>query len=636
MGASPVINKKSTVLKKKTPVVDDDILKYKFFYFILFALIFLINFLFQKGVSDSIIRRSWGLNNFSYFPWGIQLFVLLLLFLVAIPTVNNRLQMFIKNGFAATWNIKISRLHKIGLFLVTSFIISIFLYCFRIKYDLLGDMNLRIPQTVKGDYVHDEYFTMYLLHYINIILEKYFHFIPHQTFVFCSIASGFLFSFFGLLIADQIVATIGSKMFFFFFYLFCGSLLFFCGYVEIYAFPALAVSVYIYVSLLYLKNKIKFIFVPLAFLIVAVALHLEQIFLFPSLLFLVAKKYKFSDKVNIINILLLFFLSVPTIYFLNNKFVLTTLTPLTKDHRFPDYYTLLSISHIWEWFNSQFLGCAASLFLFIIILIKVIRKKIFMDEISKFLLCSTIFGISLVFVFNKMRGSGDWDICSFPSITLNMFVAYIMLTQFSVIYSVRKCFYILSLSVLFNALCCLAWIGINSRANSSLAKITDMLVGDPAYYYQTHLPAEMGLAFNLQSNGLKDKSMEFFEISYKKYRLKEPRAINNYANRLLAIQQVEKAIPVLEDMIQLYPGYINAYPVLFSVYEKEHMNEKKYALAKRLAALYDKYPKDVLQAAHKDFLLSVFGFLYQTSLQKQDAQVSQAAAIRINALRAYQ
>ncbi len=334
---------------------------------------------------------------------------------------------------------------KLLVFTAISLLLTLLLFAFRIKYDFLGDRDIRVHQSVAGTFVKDEYLTMYLLHYINLVCVKFFHFNPHQTFVLHSLGAGFCFFFLGLLIADVLFDSLEKFILFFLFYISIGTILVFCGYVEIYAFPAASVSLYAYLALLYLKNKAK-LALPLIALIFAMALHLEQVSLIPSFFFLAFRNTEFFSKINIKLVLILFAASVPGIYLLNSIFTLDPelLTPLTQNAKYPLFYTAFSWSHIWEFFNSQTLSSGILVFLIVPILIALFRKQIVADEYSMFLLIMYLFSLVIMFTANTMRGSADWDICSFPAISLSMFVAYTFLARFNTLYSGIKLFYVLS------------------------------------------------------------------------------------------------------------------------------------------------------------------------------------------------
>jgi hypothetical protein len=312
----------------------------------------LINILFQNGVNSIIIKRSWGMNNYSYFPWCIQAFVFISLYVLSIPYINNSLSQIIQKHVKGLDEKVIGSFKKICLFIGISLVASMLFYFFKVKYHLLGDMDLRVSQSAEGKYVSDEYLTMYLMHVLNNVLHPLLHFKPHQVFVFASVAAGFSFCFLGLLIADLLFNDVFSVTVFFLFYITIGNILIFCGYTEIYAIPAASASLYMYTALLFLKKRVNIIF-PFLCLALAVALHKEQISLLPSFIFLATRKIKLVKRIDVTLILVLFLLSIPLIYVLNGFLNLQELMPLVKDPKNQQLNTLFSPSYWWELIYKQ-------------------------------------------------------------------------------------------------------------------------------------------------------------------------------------------------------------------------------------------------------------------------------------------
>jgi hypothetical protein len=627
----PKPNKKPVIPKLNDADKDNNLAFYSYFFLSFISLILIVNILFQKGITNPMINRSWGLNNFSYFPWWIQALVFIILFALAIPVVNYAFRLFIQklaNGIKEKFT---GKFKKTIWFIGISALITFLFYLFRVKYDLLGDMNLRVSQTVDGKYVDDEYLTMYLMHYLNVVLQNLLHFTPHRTFVFASIASGFFFCFLGLLIADLLFEDVRAIIVFFLFYMSIGTILFFCGYTEIYAIPAASVSLYMYAALLYLKKKASII-LPFLCMVLAVELHKEQISVLPSFIFLATRKMQILKKLDAKIILILFLISIPLIYVLNGFLNLQSLMPLVKDKQVPELNTLFSFSYWWELFNSQYISSGILLFLFVFIFFKTLKGQIKLDDYSKFLLITVLFIYSIIFTMNKERGSGDWDVCSFPAIYLNMFVGYIALTQWESMYSQRKLFYILSIALLLNTFSCWAWVGLNS-GKKSLDKVENMLLTDPGYYYKVYMPSESEIAFLYNKYGMHNRAREFYRESYEKYKRQYRFTVSNYAGILVLDGDTDKATPVYEDAVALYPDYLTEYFVLFGIYDKRKQYEKTYNLAKLYVAAYERNTENILNNEYaKNILANSVNLLYQSSLARNDTTVNRDAVMMMKQL----
>jgi hypothetical protein len=631
MENSPKANKKVFIPKAFSAINGDNTTYYQYFYLSVVSLLLLVNVLFQSGITNIIIRRAWGMNNFSYFPWWTQVFIFILLFTLAVPFINNAVRLFIQKHIAGMGRKITGKSRKIIRFIGISLVITLLFFLFRVKYDLLGDMDLRVSQSMEGRYITDEYLTMYFMHYLIIFLQKLFLFTPHQIFVFASIVAGFFYSFIGLLIADLLFHDSYTIGIFFLFYICIGTVLVFCGYTEIYAIPAASASLYIYSALLYLKKKVHII-LPFLCLVLTVVLHKEQISLLPSFVFLVTRKLKFLQKIDTKIIFILFLISIPLIYILNAYLHLQELMPLSKDKQFPQFNTFFSFSYWWELVNSQYISSGTLIFLFIIILFKAVKGQIQLDEYSKFFLIATLFIYSIVVTMNKVRGSGDWDVCSFPAIYLSMFVAYTALTQWKIIYSPRKLFYILSTALLLNAFSCWAWIGLNS-GKKSLDKIEDMLLTDPGWYYQAKLPSEGELAVLFDKYGFRDKALDYFRLNYEKYSSISPAAATNYVKMLMKNKDTDKVIPVLENTVAEHPFFFNGYYLLFKIYQKREQYDLIYNKTKFFITMYDKNPTLVIgDDEGKNFLQNCLVYLYKTSLAKHDTLTTQDVLLKMQQL----
>ncbi len=627
-----VISKKPGIPVAKVPVVIENNLKNLFYSFlVIFILHFLINWFFQEKNSNVVFARSWGINNFSYYSIVIQITFYSVLILLAFPVVNEKIFLIYNKTNSFSENGIINRNYfRLIIFFFFSVLIAYLFYLFKVKYDLLGDMNLRIIQTLKQEYVKEEYLTMYMLYQLYEYLYNHFHLNGHQVFVLQSVFTGFLFCFFSFLTADLLMKKLNSKILFFLFYISMGTALLFCGYVEIYSMPALIALIYLYFSLLFLKGKIKITAVFIV-LMLAIFFHKLLICFIPSFLFLFFKKINKADNIRTRHIILFSVISIFLIYLINSQFSFARLTPLMQSHSKTNSITLFSFSHLYEFLNSQLLSSGLSLFLLIFILIKSYRRKIKPDDISKFLLTAYMFMLVVVFTTDKMRGSGDWDICSFPSIPLNLFVIYAAINHFGQIYSRRKIFYLLSVIGIFNFINAVTWIEINS-GNKSTKKVSDMLIGDPASYYKT-LPAEMGLARNFELHGLKGEALLWHEAGYKKYSYKNPNASFNYAIALESRKREDEAILIYENTVQTFPYFINSYQRLFLIYEKRKEYNNSFKLSKSMVTAYDQNPDAMIKAAGKDFLLNIFSYVYQVSLSQRDFETSKSMEEKINRIK---
>lgn len=629
------MSKKPVKEEKKAFEPDGNLGNYRVLFIALIIFIAVINFLFQQGQRQTFIQRSWGLNDFSYFPVLAQLIILVLLVFAALPSFNGKINGQIERLGSWLDTKKAKRILRILSFGGIALVLTILLYVFKIKYDFLGDRDIRIDQSVKGIYVTDEYLTMFLMHYLNNFLSHLFHFTPHRSFVFLSIAAGFVYFFVTLLISDLLFEKHKHKIIFFLFCISISTIMVFSGYTEIYAFPAASVVVYIYAGILCLKQKINFI-LSFLFLAFAIALHLEQVSLIPSFVFLVIYRYKFAVKLGLPLLLALAVVAVPAIYIIYPILHLdpSTVVPLRPDPQYPDEYTLLSLTHFREFLNSQFLSSGILLLVIPMVLYTIYKKKIQLDNISKFLLINVLFSIVIVFTANSMMGSADWDICSFPAISAAMFIAYIFIKQLNTIYAPKKISYVLVFALIFNTLNCWAWIGVNA-SDRSIKKIKDMMTGDPGYYYQVYMPAEIHLSSTYFACKLTSEAEAAVRIGYDMYGKTYSRAAFQYVAMVLHKGDTAEAIRALKDMISRFPLAEHAMAELAVIYENRHMYVDEYILGKISEKVFAKDPQKAVQMATKPYLGHIFSYTFNYASMHNDTAVVKKTQQLLQVLQQY-
>jgi hypothetical protein len=88
--------------------------------------------------------RTWGFDNIFYYPWMVAF-----LAIACIPSINKWIYVILKCDL------------KINIWWAG--IISTFFFAMgRVKYNFLGDMDLRVEQFVKQEYVGTETLTMWI------------------------------------------------------------------------------------------------------------------------------------------------------------------------------------------------------------------------------------------------------------------------------------------------------------------------------------------------------------------------------------------------------------------------------------------------------------------------------------------
>ncbi|GHT24404.1 hypothetical protein AGMMS4957_17350 [Bacteroidia bacterium] len=371
------------------------------------------------------VTRGWGLNHIAFFdPWVIGVFYVLLL-CFWLPQTNQWLVAQI-TALSGAPIISFLRKHRYALFAILSLVAVGIFHLMKIKYILLGDLGLRIMQIENGEIMHEEYLSMWILNRLYVWLHAHFNFTGYQTVELVDYIVGAPFIFFSLCTANLLGNTFLKKAAAFVIStLSCTILLHFCGYNEMYAFALLFLQLYLFTSLLCLKDKIH-IAVPAFILFAGIAFHLMLVCMLPSLIFLfygkaLWKRPFFKNKKTIFWIVLV---SLPFLYLAFQKFARPMMLPLESTE---SAYTLFSIAHFKEFFNSQLLGGGVGFLIWLMILIYSIVFKVKYNLTAWFFFIASLSIVGLMFVFAAGRGLGDWDIFAFAAVVFNLSNAGILL-----------------------------------------------------------------------------------------------------------------------------------------------------------------------------------------------------------------
>ncbi|GHT44246.1 hypothetical protein AGMMS49965_19540 [Bacteroidia bacterium] len=502
----------------------------------------------------------------------------------------------------------------------------------RIKYVLLGDLYLRIMQVENGEIIREEYLSMWILHHLYVWLHAHFNFTGYQTVKLADYIIGALFIFFSLCTANLLGNTFLKKAAAFVIStLSCTILLQLCGYNEIYAFALLFLQLYLFTSLLYLKDKIH-IAVPTLILFAGIAFHLMLVCMLPSLIFLLYgkilwKRPFFKNKTTILGIVLV---SLPFLYLAFQKFVRHMVLPLELTE---GAYTLFSIAHFKEFFNSQLLGGGVGFLIWLMILIYSIVFKVKYNLTAWFFLIASLSIVGMMVVFNAGRGLGDWDIFAFAAVVFNLSNAGILLgggVQEERICKNLK--YGVLMFAGFSVLHTSAWLLLN-KTDASLKWAKYAYETDP-----THSDNAVVLGDVFYSNNL-EEGLKWYEKSYSegnhaagpKYTLlldklgrkeeflitaeklykadKRPLTAHNYAIALVKLDRKEEACAILEANIKEYPAYPPSYLPLIKVYIEKPDYDALYRVLVQMEYVYTQVPEEFTQRLTQEQLDGFWGVL---------------------------
>ncbi|GHT43951.1 hypothetical protein AGMMS49965_18800 [Bacteroidia bacterium] len=535
------------------------------------------------------VTRGWGLNYIAFFdPWVIGLFYLCLL-CFWLPQTNQylveKITAFSRQSIVATL-----RKHRYALFVVISLCAVGVFHLLRNKYVFLGDFDLiaQIIEKPGAESRPDEYLSMLILSRSYVWLHAHFDFTGVQTMRLADDIVGSLFIFVGLCIANLLGNTFLKKAAVFIIStLSCAILMQFCGYLEVYSLPAFGLQLYLFTSLLYLKDKIHII-VPALVIFTGVALHSMLVCMLPSLVFMfygkvLWKRPFFRSKKTIGGIVVV---SLPFLYMAFNGFAIPMMLPMEDDVRM----TLLSITNFKEFFNSQLLGGGIGFLIWLMLLIYSARGKVKYDFTAWFFLIASLSIAGLLFVFDGMRGSGDWDIYSFAAVVFNLSNARVLLGG-----GVQGCAWSKNLKygILMLAgfsICHTSmWLLIN-RTDASIKWVERALSTDPGSYYKLSFSNEATLSVAFKANKLDDLAMKWQKKEYLKHR-DDPRSGYNYALRLLDKGKDEEAVAILTQNIRDFPAYVLPYSLLLNHFLEIRDYEMSYKVLVQLEQVYKQEPQ---------------------------------------------
>jgi hypothetical protein len=570
------------------------------------VLIYVYNFNFDYY---NIADRDWGYDNIRYMPSFVQIsfYVISLLtiwglyFLKVRPELKEKI-------FQLTTPRIMSVI--IGLLLIPG---SYLLFkAMKIKYFFLGDMNLRIAQTLNKQFINTEYLTMRTLYYFHSKLGEKYKMSMEDIFVQTGYISGSIFVFIAYLISWSLFKTSVHKLLFFLFIISGGYVLVFFGYLEIYALPTLFIILFLLTGILALQNKIHFFF-PIVAYALAISFHGFSLIFLPALLYILYKKTPLSKlSLQIIPrwiFLIAGMLAIASFYVLGPLFKFSFFLPLS-DELNNKRMLLFSEAHIWEFLNAVILGGGGSFVLLLLIFPVVMLKKDKNDSISNFLLLATFFSIGFIFILDAMRGSGDWDLFAIALIPANVLVPWFLLKGQDFI-DKKSVNILLAAAFVFSVFNTSSWI-IIQHTDISVKKIKQMLVNDKGSYYVNSFQSEPGLALNFKFNGLMDDAFEMHEISFKKYGTTCGKCVYNYGYDLMNNQQKEKGVEILEYVVATFPFYPYSYLALMNHYAEAQDNENAFRIASLLFTSYRKnrteFDKNIKPADLKNIFSNLYNY----------------------------
>lgn len=504
----------------------------------------------------------WGFNLLSFFNFWQRLVLLLTGYIIFIPQFRDYISDSINE---TTKNFNPKYLPLIILLLYTVFFIV-----FRIKVHFLGDgpMILRMLPEMHGvtDMIATNEPGSYALDlFVQDIIRYLFYasYTPEYVYIFLSYISGLAFILVSINFIRSLSIDSTSGILFFILLFFTSGAIFFLGYVETYQFVFAIALIYIVYSIQFFNNKFRtsyFISVVFGFWL---SLHYLASVFIPSYLVVLIFNFK-KDKLKTTISLLVFVLC----FMLGYLFTGLDINEITKrfaepnvSHWLPlfsadktEIIPAVSLEHLWDVFNSQFLVLPFGIFALIGIII-LFRKKIKWNDYPViFLSTMSIFSFIFIFFFNSLLGtSRDWDVImlmSFPFLFFNIYILY----KYFDLHIIRKSLVMISYLAFWQTM---IWILLNSNSAVSEKRNTG-LENDrlwdkykAALYYE-----EMGAYYKSKTDY--NKAMESY---YKSFNIKPSteRIVLNLSKMYQNMNRLKEADTLLHGFI-VRTGYNrNAY-----------------------------------------------------------------------------
>ncbi|MDR3366293.1 MAG: hypothetical protein LBO71_04940 [Prevotellaceae bacterium] len=497
---------------------------------------------------------------------------------------------------------------RLALFALISVGAAFAFRALQVKYLFLGDVGVRPAQIEQGEIISNEYLSMYLLIRLYGYLHAAWGYTGLQTIRLVAYVSGGLFIFVSLLTADALGKTFLKKLACFAAStLSLAAMVQFCGYVEVYTLALLCLQLYLYVCVLHVQGKISVI-LPVVALAVSIGIHLLLVCMAPSLLFLLYRsllwKYPLFRKRS--TLAGLGVAAAPFAYYFVAHIASREMLPLAAGER--NLLTMFSVAHYKEFANQLLLGGGFVVMVWVAALLFCAVNKVKLAALHWFYVIASLSVTGLMFVFNSLRGSGDWDIHSFTAVVNNALAAILLLTLHEQ-KLVRNIKYGVCVVTIFALLHTSLWVATNA-SDKSIGWVEKAFEKDPANYYRGSFSNESMLGAIFSSNNLKEKSLYWEQKAYLRHP-DDPRTGFNYAGILVKEGQLDEAVKIYEASVRKFPTYALPYMQLVDIYLKRQSYEALYRLLAKMEATYRQQPAAFTSRLTQEQLDSCFDLLRQ-------------------------
>ena len=452
------------------------------------------------------LKRSWGFHFWTYYPAFAALSGYAVAIAVSVPHLNLAVAARMENAAAClSGQIQDRRVLYTGLCLFS----WVIFFIGRQKYGFLGDGYVRASDVAAGRIASEGTGVLHILVLLQGWLGNWDG-SGLSSFRFFSVFWGGPYVVIVCMWANSICSRLSDKVTCAALMIFIGPIQFFFGYIETYA-PLPVVSVVFLLSgIIALRDDKPPLWATL-FLAAGGFLHILLLLLLPALLYLWAaylhRRYSLFRGYRALCLpavaagLLVFYFAATK----HSAFLL----PLFPNPERP--YALLSAWHVWEWINAQVLSAPMGWPL--LLLVGLAGSSVLCRE-TGFLATGALGMLAGLFAIDPVLGSRDWDVLCLSGVPL-MALATCGLYRGGLERPLVN--YASVLSVVFAAFLIVPWVHIN-HTDRSIARVTQILDGDPGSYYLTH-PVELTLGSYFSEAGLHPRAMEQWKKGINKHRV---------------------------------------------------------------------------------------------------------------------
>jgi hypothetical protein len=523
----------------------------------------------------------WGVHHLHFFPRWVGWILTIVTLTLFVPSVNN-LTLKASESILGVLQRALAGINKYLLFTGAGIVALQLFWSLRTKLFLLGDGCFKLEALASGMITSTEPLDGVIhLQLYRLLATLSPSADPSLAYTVPSVVCGGAFVFMILLLADLLGKTSFQKILIFFMLVTLGSIQLFFGYVESYTTLLVGVTLFLLLSVRFLHGKTNIIFSFLA-LALSISLHVSAIALIPAFLYLIFWKRqtqgnRFLDVPTVLCMVAcsgIVFLAVwKASLVVGEGNMLRQFLPLTATAK--SDFTMFCGAHLSEFANELLLISPAGMLLFVFFLLRTLKLKSIGHPTLNFLLISGISGLLLVFAYNCHWGSVDWDLMSFPGISITLFGILSFLKWRGQRTKVKNYGLILIAVSLFHTL---PWILVNADRVRSVDRYLMIATHD-----QHLLGARGGGMWRvgrvLNSVGLVREAEEILKEGIKR----NPTEMGCYtylSNMLHDQGRDDEAIPYLESALQLRPQSTEVRFILGRMYLNTDLQKAIFHLEK--------------------------------------------------------